>query len=72
MKYWLVVYIMINGAWIPGEQLEGWGPMAYESHERCLKNKARAEALQAELRAKNPRAHDKRFVCESRRSGSRD
>lgn len=72
MKYWLVVYIMMNGVWVPGEQLEGWGSVPYETEARCLKSKARAEALQVELREINPRAHDKRFACEVRNSRGQD
>lgn len=72
MKYWLVVYIMINGAWVPGEELEGWGPVAYETKAGCLKSKTRAEELQDELQEVNPRAHDKRFVCEARESVGED
>lgn len=72
MKYWLVVYIMINGAWVPGEKLEGWGPVIYESEAGCLESKARAEALQSELQEINPRAYDKRFVCEARLSDDRN
>lgn len=66
MKYWLVVYIMINGAWVPGEQVAGWGPVAYESEALCVESKGRAETLQGELRKVNPRAYDKRFACELR------
>ena len=66
MKYWLVVYIMINGAWVSGEELEGWGPVAYESEALCLESKARAEALHEDLRRENPRANDKQFACERR------
>ena len=66
MKYWLVVFILINGTWVPGEKLEGWGPVAYENEALCLESKARAEALQADLKQQNPRAYKKRFACEMR------
>jgi hypothetical protein len=66
MAYWLVVYILIGGAWVPGEKLEGWGPVRYDSEAECVASKSRAEAMQAELKTVNPRAHAKRYVCERR------
>jgi len=66
MKFWLVVFILIGGTWVPGEEFEGWGPVPYESEAECLASKARAENLQAELRAQSPQAYAKRFVCEAR------
>ena len=64
MKFLLVVFILMNGDWIRGDDLEGWGSVAYETEEICLERKARAEKLHIDLRRVNPRAHDKRFVCE--------
>ncbi len=37
MKYWLVMFILTDGAWVPGAEIPnaGWGPRAYESLEIC-------------------------------------
>ena len=66
MEFLLVVYILINGVWVPGEEVQGWGAMTYASEARCLESKARAEEIQADLKLKNPRAYDKRFACEAK------
>ncbi len=31
MKYWLVVYMLLNGVWTPGSEVRpmGWHPRAY-------------------------------------------
>jgi hypothetical protein len=72
MKFLLVVYILINGDWIRGDDLEsdGWSAMPYATEEQCLRSKARAEQIQADLKLSNPRAFDKRFVCESSEAGA--
>ena len=37
MKTWLVVFMLINGQWLPGEKVEGggWAPRAYASKQEC-------------------------------------
>ena len=42
MKYWLVVYMLLNGVWTPGSEVQpmGWHPRAYPSKEICEKRKA--------------------------------
>ena len=64
MKFLLVVFVLVNGDWVRGDDLEGWGSVAYDSEEICLARKARAEQIQVDLKRANPRAYDKRFVCE--------
>ncbi len=64
MEFLLVVYLMLSGTWVRGDEMEGWGALAYPSEQACLESKARAEAIQADLKLKNPHAADKRFVCE--------
>ncbi len=71
MEYLLVVYILMNGAWVRGDGLEGWGSIPYPTEEVCLQRKARAEEIQADLKRINPRAYDKRYVCEPREAGSK-
>jgi len=42
MKYWLVVYILLNGVWTPGAEVKpvGWHPRAYSSLAECETRKA--------------------------------
>ena len=42
MKYWLVVFILLDGVWTPGAEVKpiGWHPRAYPSREICEKRKA--------------------------------
>ncbi len=63
MKYLLVVFFLLEGQWVPGEAAKGWGPFPYETEEACLTSKARAEAIQVNLKQVNPRALEKRFEC---------
>lgn len=64
MKFLLVVFVLVQGDWVRGDDLEGWGSVAYPTEEVCLQRKARAEQLHIDLIRANPRAYDKRFVCE--------
>jgi hypothetical protein len=64
MEYLLVVYFLMNGVWVRGDELEGWASVPYPTQELCLARKARAEEIHADLKRINPRAYDKRFECE--------
>ncbi len=70
MKFLMVVYFLLDGQWVEGESSEGWGPVPYATEEACLASKARAEAIQANLKQTNPRALDKRFECIAEQPGS--
>lgn len=37
MKYWLVIYILLEGTWTPGAEVSkgGWSPRAYDTLEIC-------------------------------------
>ena len=37
MKYWLVVFILLNGQWVHGKDVKpaGWSPRAYPSLAAC-------------------------------------
>jgi hypothetical protein len=43
MKWWLTVFFLTNGGWIPGATLEGWEPRAYDTEAQCLERKVFAE-----------------------------
>ena len=66
MEFLFVVYLLINDVWVRGDEVQGYGSIVYESEAKCLEVKQRAEALQVELKKKNPNAYDKRFECESK------
>ena len=70
MEYLLVVYFLMNGVWVRGDELEGWASIPYPVQELCLERKARAEEIHADLKRINPRAYDKRFECEPRAAES--
>ena len=63
MTYLFVVFIWINGVWVQGDDIEGWGSMPYESLDSCLDAVSRAEKIHKELLVFNPKAHPKRFEC---------
>lgn len=63
MEYLLIVYLLINGAWVRGDTMDGWGSITYPSQEICLERKARAEQMQIALVQGNPSVYDKKFVC---------
>ena len=64
MTYLFVVFIFINGVWVQGDDIEGWGSISYESLESCLATRARAEKIHTDLLVFNPKAHLKRFECQ--------
>ena len=64
MTYLFVVFILINGVWVQGDDIEGWGSMPYESRETCLEAILRAEKIQKDLLVFNPKAHQKKFECQ--------
>ncbi len=37
MKYWLVIFVLNDGAWVSGAEMpnSGWSPREYESLEVC-------------------------------------
>lgn len=70
MKYLLVVYLLMSGVWVRGDDLDGWGSIPYPTEAACLERKLRAEQIYADLKRVNPRAIAKRYVCEPRETGS--
>ena len=64
MNYLFVVFILINGVWVQGDDIEGWGSMPYDSLESCQDAMSRAEKIQKDLLVFNSKAHPKRFECQ--------
>ncbi len=52
MKWWLSVFFLVNGTWVPGHEIPqgGWSPRAYDSKKICLERKKFAEASCKEFR----------------------
>ncbi len=70
MDFLLVVYLLMGGDWVRGDEFEGWGSIPYPTEEICFQRKARAEEIQADLKRVNPRAYGKRYACEPREPGT--
>ncbi len=72
MEYLFVVYFLISGEWIRGDDMEmdGWASLPVATLEECLKRKARADEIHADLMRSDPRVLDKRFDCEPRENAS--
>ena len=60
----LIVFILINGSWVSGDNFDGWGRTIHESKEACLERKEFAEQNQIRIMKINPRFINKKFVCE--------
>lgn len=59
MHWWLNVFFLINGLWVPGHQLQGWGPRPHPTEALCLERKAFAER---ECRA-YPLSYPSAWIC---------
>lgn len=35
MSVFLTVFLLVGGVWVPGELYDGWGPVEYDTLERC-------------------------------------
>jgi hypothetical protein len=64
MEYLLVVYLLMSGVWVRGDELDGWGSIPYPTEAVCLERKLRAEQIYADLKQVNSRAIAKRYACE--------
>lgn len=61
MKWFLVVYFIINGETFPGERFNGWSPREHVDEQSCKRQKIHAE------RISRPRGVDKIiWECELR------
>lgn len=70
MEYLFVVYLLINGVWIRGDDMDGWASLPVATLEECLERKTRAEEIHADLIRSDSRVFDKRFDCEPREGAS--
>ncbi|WP_372620477.1 hypothetical protein [Falsiroseomonas sp.] len=59
MQWWLNVFFLVNGLWVPGYEVSGWAPRAYASQAECLERRAFAER---ECQAA-PLRFEARWIC---------
>ena len=54
MKWWLSVFFLLNGAWVPGHEIQqlGWSPRPYRTEEECKVRKKFAEKSCKHFRVK--------------------
>ncbi|ESR24073.1 hypothetical protein [Lutibaculum baratangense] len=43
MQWWLNVFFLVNGLWVPGQEFDGWAPRPYASERLCFERKTFAE-----------------------------
>lgn len=43
MQWWLNVFFLVNGIWVPGHEFDGWSPRRQSTEQECLERKAFAE-----------------------------
>ncbi len=46
----LTVFILINGAWHVGDELDGWGSRFYLTYEECERRRHYAEKVKSDRR----------------------
>lgn len=63
MQWWLNVFFLINGLWVPGYELPGWSPREYPTQAECEERRAFAEN---ECRA-TPLRYESRWFCSPER-----
>jgi hypothetical protein len=63
--WYLVAYLLINSAWLPGSSLDGWHPMRIGTFSECMAAIGRA-------RTNEPPAGVEGIVwgCEARKAGA--
>jgi hypothetical protein len=59
MQWWLNVFFLVNGLWVPGYEMPGWSPRAYPTEAECQERRAFAER---ECRA-SPLRYDSLWIC---------
>ena len=47
MQWWLTVFFLLGGAWVPGDRFDGWASRAYSSGEDCEARRYFAETQTA-------------------------
>lgn len=41
--WWLTVFFLIQGEWVPGSKIDGWSPRPFPTETACLDHRAFAE-----------------------------
>jgi len=63
MKVFLVVFFLINGVWVQGEDSKGWGALEFKTEEACLVSRDRGNNINTALKKSKPLVIEKRFEC---------
>jgi hypothetical protein len=40
MAWWLTVFFLVGGEWVPGEQFSGWASRPYPTYDVCEERRA--------------------------------
>jgi len=56
----LTVFLFLNGGWVPGDQVDGWGPLTYESRQECFDRASFSQSVAAAMPEHYP---SMRFEC---------
>ena len=58
-SWWLNVFFLVNGVWLPGAYFDGWAPLPYQSQAACM---ARKEAGEGNC-ARVPLRFEAAWIC---------
>ncbi len=59
MNWWLTVFFLINGTWVSGDKLDGWGSRKFQTADECETRRGFAE-IQTD---RYPPGMPSRWVC---------
>lgn len=59
MQWWLTVFFLLGGDWVPGDRIDGWASRAYATEEEC---RARLRFAEQQT-ARHPLEREARWVC---------
>ena len=56
----LTVFLFLNGAWVPGDEADGWGSVTYETRQECFERASFSQSVAAAMPEHYP---SMRFEC---------
>jgi hypothetical protein len=63
MQWWLTVFFLLGGGWVPGDHIDGWASRAYATRGECEARKRFAEMQTAQ----HPLDFETRWICSAGR-----
>lgn len=54
IPYTLTVYILLNGLWVSGDNIDGWGSVDYPTKEECMERASFSANVAMEIPEKPP------------------